>query len=98
MSRINGIFTIGQKINWLTLKEINYNIARFLLQKSNSMRRIFVYVMCAAMLMGVSSCSTAYKPYQTGDSYTHRKRNNKKLFISKKHLFERGKDKGEPFW
>ncbi len=89
---------MSQKRNWLTLKEINYNIARSNLKKSIPMRRIFVYVLCAAMLMGVASCSTAYKPYQTGDSYTHRKRKNKKLYISKKHLFERGKEKGEPFW
>lgn len=62
------------------------------------MKRKLIYILCAAMLMGIASCSQGYHPYQTGDSYTHRKKKNRSLFITKKHLFERKKEKDKPFW
>ena len=60
------------------------------------MKKVGTYILFSLMFGGLFSCSTAYKPQHTGDTYTHKK--SKDLHKTKRHLFEKGQDKEKPFW
>ncbi|MBX7183149.1 MAG: hypothetical protein K1X82_13645 [Bacteroidia bacterium] len=62
------------------------------------MKRLSILLAIITLAVIVEGCGSGYHPGATGYHYSHKRRPVKKLYSSKRHLFEYTGNRKSPFW
>jgi hypothetical protein len=62
------------------------------------MKRLLFILAIFAVGLSSEGCGSGYRPGSVGYHYSHKRRPVKKLYSSKRHLFEYNSNRKSPFW